>query len=228
MRCSTHAAVSACCPRGMVYVRWSGGDDGRRPQVTCDAPQRPLPKWLFGLLNPVVTGLLRSPLHGLISHILMVLSFTGRTSGKRYAVPVGYLQQDNRLYVSCLAGWWQNLPGAPITVRLRGQHRGGTAARIVDPDGITAVVQLLIATRGERVAQRIGLLAARADAEAGTMPRRPVFMHIDLAGPHQESASRAARRRAGYRPHPTSRHDWTRLFIAAHSYWHPRQICGRQ
>ena len=113
-------------------------------------------------------------------------------------------------------------------MRLRGQDRGGTAARIVDPDGITAVVQLLIAKRGERVAQCIGLLAARADAEAGTMPRRPVFMQIDLEGPQEACASRAARGRAGYRRHPTSRHDWTSLVIAAHSYGHPRQICVRQ
>ncbi len=158
-------------------------------QVTRDKPRRPLPKWMFGLLNPVVKALLRSPLHGLISHELMVLSFTGRTSGKPYAVPVGYLQHDNRLYFSCLAGWWQNLPGAPVAVRLRGQDRRGAAARIVDPDGITAVAQLLIAKRGERVAKRIGLLAARADAEAGAMPRRPVFMQIDLEGPQQEHAS---------------------------------------
>ncbi len=164
-------------------------------QVTRDKPQRPLPKWMFRVLNPVIKALLGSPLHGLISHELMVLSFTGRTSGKQYAVRVGYLQKDNRLYFSCLAGWWQNLPGAPGTVRLRGQDRGGTAARIVDPEGILEVVQLLSAKRGVRVAKRIGLLAARADAEAGTMPRRPVFMQIDLEGPQQESASRAARRR---------------------------------
>jgi len=135
--------------------------------VTRDKPQRPLPKWMFRVLNPVVKALLRSPLHGLISHDLMVLSFTGRKSGKQYAVPVGYLQKDNRLYFSCLAGWWQNLPGAPVMVRLRGQDRDGTAARIVDPEGITEVVQMLIAKRGEKVAKRIGLLAARTDAEAG-------------------------------------------------------------
>ena len=158
-------------------------------QVTRDKAQPPLPKWIFAVLNPVVTALLRSPLHALLSHELIVLSVTGRKSGKQYAVPVSYLQQDNRLYFSSLAGWWQNLPGAPVTVRLRGQDRGGTAARIVDPEGIREVVQLLIAKRGERVAQRIGLLAARADAEAGKLPRRPVFMQIDLEGPRQENAS---------------------------------------
>src|SRR5688572_15123291 len=94
---------------------------------TRGTPQRPLPTWMFGLLNPVVKALLRSPLHGLLSHELMILSFTGRTSGKQYAVPVGYLQQDNRLYFSCLAGWWQNLPEAPVTVRLSGQDRAATA-----------------------------------------------------------------------------------------------------
>ena len=52
---------------------------------------------------------------------------------------------------------------------------------------------MLGAKRGERVAQRIGLLAARADAEAGTMPRRPVFIQIDLEDPQQERASCAAR-----------------------------------
>ena len=158
-------------------------------QVTRDKPQRPLPKWMFRVLNPVMKALLGSPLHGLISHDLMVLSFTGRTSGKQYAVAVGYLQKDNRLYFSCLAGWWQNLPGAPVTVRLRGQDRHGTAARIVDPEGIMEVVQMLIAKRGERVAKRIGLLAARADAEAGNLPQRPVFIQIELKGPQQENAS---------------------------------------
>ncbi len=58
-----------------------------------------------------------------------------------------------------------------------------------DPEGITEVVQMLIAKRGERVAKRIGLLAARADAEAGTLPRRPVFIQIDLEGPQQKNAS---------------------------------------
>ena len=158
-------------------------------QVTRDKPQRPLPKWMFGVLNPVIKALLRSPLHGLLSHELMVLSFTGRKSGKQYAVPVSYLQRDNRLYFSCLAGWWQNLPGAQVTVRLRGQDRHGTAARIADPEGIREVVQMLIAKRGERVAKRIGLLAARADAEAGNLLRRPVFIQIDLEGPQQENAS---------------------------------------
>ena len=152
-------------------------------------PQRPLPKWMFRVLNPAMTTLLRSPLHHLISHELLVLRFTGRTSGRQYAVPVSYLQHDHRLYFSCLAGWWQNLPGARVTVCLRGQDRRGTATRIVDPAAITEVVGRLIAKRGPRMAQRIGLLAARAEAEAGILPRRPVFIQIDLEAPARENVS---------------------------------------
>ena len=143
-------------------------------------PKRPLPRWTFGLLNPVMKALLRSPLHHLVSKEVMVLSFTGRKSGKPYAIPVGYLQHANRLYFSCLAGWWTNLPGTVVTVRLRGQDHRGVARRIEDPDGIKQVARLLIAKRGEAMAKRIGLLAARAEAEAGNTPRRPVFIQIDL------------------------------------------------
>ena len=150
------------------------------PQLAGDPPQRPLPKWIFGLLNPVMRALLRSPLHHLVSKDFMVLSFTGRRSGKPYAVPVGYVQQANRLYFSCLARWWTNLPGTAVTVRLRGHDHRGVARRIADPDGITQVARLLIAKRGEAMAKRIGLLAAQADAEAGSTPRRPVFIQIDL------------------------------------------------
>ena len=152
-------------------------------------PRRPLPKWMFRVLNPVMTTLLRSPLHRLISHELMLLSFTGRTSGHPYTVPVSYLQHDHRLYFSCLAGWWQNLPGATVTVCLRGQDRRGRATRIVDPEAITEVVGRLIAKRGAGMAQRSGLLAARAEAKAGTLPRRPVFIQIDLEDPMHENGS---------------------------------------
>ncbi len=148
--------------------------------VATDQARRPLPKWMFRVLNPALRVVLRSPLHRLISHHLLLLSFSGRTSGRPYVVPVAYLQQDRRLYFTCLAGWWQNLPGALVTVDLRGQQRSGTARRIVEPDAILTVARLLIVRRGAAMARRIGLTAAHATAQAGIVPWRPVFMQIDL------------------------------------------------
>jgi hypothetical protein len=34
-------------------------------------------------------ALLRSPLHGLLSGMLMLLSYTGRKSGRTYTIPIG-------------------------------------------------------------------------------------------------------------------------------------------
>ena len=50
----------------------------------------------------------------------------------------------------------------------------------MEPDAIVAVARLLSARRGAALARRIGLVAAQAAAQAGSVPRRPVFMQIDL------------------------------------------------
>lgn len=43
------------------------------------------------LMNCVPQLLLRSPLHGLMSNRYLLITFTGRKSGKRYTTPVAYL-----------------------------------------------------------------------------------------------------------------------------------------
>ena len=50
-----------------------------------------LERGLYRLLN-VGVGLLRSPLHGLVSGRIVLLAFTGRRSGRRFTVPVSYLR----------------------------------------------------------------------------------------------------------------------------------------
>ena len=56
-----------------------------RPAVE-DAPP---PKAVLRLLNPLLAALLRSPLHRLASKNLMLLTVTGRKSGRTYTLPVG-------------------------------------------------------------------------------------------------------------------------------------------
>jgi deazaflavin-dependent oxidoreductase (nitroreductase family) len=60
----------------------------------------------------------------------MLVSVTGRHSGKRYTTPVNYHRQGDRLTVISLRErtWWRNLRGgAEVGIHLRGQARRGRA-----------------------------------------------------------------------------------------------------
>lgn len=58
-------------------------------------------------------AILRSPLHGLVSNNLMLITFTGRTSGKTYTTPVNYVRDGETLIVLSHTDrtWWKNLRG---------------------------------------------------------------------------------------------------------------------
>jgi hypothetical protein len=161
------------------------------PDARSDAPvppseeavRPPLPKWAYAVVNPVMRAILQSPLHRLLSGALMLLSFRGQKSGKRYTIPVGYLQEGDRLYIFSHAGWWRNLPGQPVTARLRGRERRSTARRLEDRREIAALVQQLLKRRGDAMARRMGLLEY-ADPEAtGPLPQRTKFFAVTLDAP---------------------------------------------
>ncbi|HLH24272.1 MAG TPA: nitroreductase family deazaflavin-dependent oxidoreductase [Chloroflexota bacterium] len=109
------------------------------------APRRP-PRWLFRLLNPLFTALLRSPLHGLLSGRLLLLTFRGRRSGKLYTIPVGYAQVDDRhLLLGTESAWKANLRGgARVRLRLRGHGRYGAARVIDDAAGMAAAYRQML------------------------------------------------------------------------------------
>lgn len=156
-----------------------------QPQVpnTTDTPQGPpLPKWAYKIINPTLSALLRSPLHGLLSKQLMLLIFNGRKTGKRYTIPVGYLRAGNTLYLFSHSAWARNfIGGAPVAVRLQGAMRRGAATIIEDRAEITAAVQRMIGARGAPMAERMGL--AQKDA-AGVLQPHPAqgtwVMKIEL------------------------------------------------
>ena len=87
-------------------------------------------------VNPVLCSILQSPLHGLLSGSLMLMTYTGRVSDRVFTVPVMYARHDGGLLVYVghhnAKRWWRNLRGgAPVHVHLRGVDFAGTA-RVVD------------------------------------------------------------------------------------------------
>ena len=105
------------------------------------------PRFLFRyVLNPLFGRLLRSPLHAPLSKRLLLLTFTGRTSGKRYTIPVGYAQVDDTLLLGTESAWSRNLRGgASVHLRLRGEERTGTADVVADEAGMTQSYRTMLA-----------------------------------------------------------------------------------
>jgi deazaflavin-dependent oxidoreductase (nitroreductase family) len=82
------------------------------------------------IANPFVRLILRSPLHGLFSAALLLITYRGRKTGKQYSLPVQYVQDANHIYIIPGAPeqktWWRNLQaGAPVQVTLRGKTLTG-------------------------------------------------------------------------------------------------------
>ena len=87
----------------------------------------------FSRLNPLIKGLLRTPvLHWLLSPGIMLITVTGRRSGQRYTIPVGYRRQGDDVTVMVSEArkkqWWRNYrEPAAVELHLRGRARRGVA-----------------------------------------------------------------------------------------------------
>ncbi len=82
-------------------------------------------------VNHAMKFVLRSPVHGMVSQTVLLVTFIGRKSGKTYTTPVSYSQQDDRVTIFTHAGWWKNLTsGAQVTLRIRGRELRGLAEPI--------------------------------------------------------------------------------------------------
>ncbi len=85
-------------------------------------------KRIIRKLNPLIIAILRSPLHSMLSKAILLITFTGRKSGKRYTTPVMYAREGETVYVFTHGVWLKNLQGgAPVSLRIHGQDRNGLA-----------------------------------------------------------------------------------------------------
>lgn len=79
------------------------------------------------VFNPIVAAILRSPAHRLLSGALLLITVTGRRSGRQFTFPVMYAADGDDLLIFVgmheQKQWWRNLRGgARVTVRVRGRE----------------------------------------------------------------------------------------------------------
>lgn len=88
--------------------------------------------------NLVVRAVLRTPgLARLVGGRLVTVYVVGRTTGRRYTVPVAYLADGRDLLVGTSFRWARNLrTGEPVEIRLRGRRRRADVAVSIEEDDV--------------------------------------------------------------------------------------------
>ncbi|MGE2728614.1 hypothetical protein ACQI4F_03980 [Mycolicibacterium vaccae] len=112
------------------------------------------PEALLRVINPVLRQLVKTPV-GAALDAFMVVSFTGRKSGKHYSVPVSAHQLDGTLYVVLEAQWKYNFRGgAQAQVSHRGKTRAMRGELITDRSTVSSVCERVARGYGPKKAQR--------------------------------------------------------------------------
>jgi len=90
--------------------------------------------------NDFVTRVLRSPLHALLGHA-MLITVRGRKTGREISLPVNYYREGDTLWIisSRSRKWWRNIaPGSPVRLHLHGRDIQGMAELVLDRSAVAA------------------------------------------------------------------------------------------
>jgi hypothetical protein len=113
------------------------------------------PQTLLKVVNPALRFALRTPLGAALKQF-MVVSFTGRKTGRRYSVPVSAHHLDGDLYVILEAGWKHNFrDGAPADVTHNGRTTQMHGQLINDPDAVADIMHRVATSYGPKKAQQV-------------------------------------------------------------------------
>ena len=130
-----------------------------RPYVRSYEPAARL-RPLFRIGNAVLRPILRSRLGSRMPD-LALLSFTGRRSGRRFTVPVGFHELDDRAAILTASAWKANLRGgADVEIVHLGEREPMRALLVEDADEVADVYRTLLARVGVRRGTRIGVRVA--------------------------------------------------------------------
>ena len=79
-----------------------------------------------------------------IGRRLILLYVFGRKSGKRYAIPIAYMEHEGKVLIGTQFGWSRNLrTGDPIQVRYKGLLRSADVEVVEDEDRVVELYTLM-------------------------------------------------------------------------------------
>jgi len=106
----------------------------RRQEVREAMALKTLTRWYGRRFNDSVIERLRSPDHAPHSRRDLLITVTGRKSGRQYTIPLNYRRTpEDTLVLGTEGDWWRNLEGgADVTVLVAGETLRARAEPILD------------------------------------------------------------------------------------------------
>jgi deazaflavin-dependent oxidoreductase (nitroreductase family) len=132
--------------------------------------------------NPFMRLVLGSRAHRMMSSRLMLLSFTGRKTGRSYTTPVSYVREGTDLLVPGGGAWWRNLAGGTARVRLQGEWHVVSSEVIREPEVLSETLARMLAAN-HAIALFTGIRPdpdGRPNAESLDRERRRGFVVVRL------------------------------------------------
>jgi hypothetical protein len=146
--------------------------------------------WISKFASAFLVGLLRSPLHRIVSGSLLVINVRGRRSGRHYELPAMYARDGDTLWIYCGQAegksWWRNLrEKSDVAVWLGGRQRRAVAQVVdgrLDLAGAIAGLSAWL-DRFPSAARRIGIAAKRDGSwltELAEVVQRDILVRVTL------------------------------------------------
>jgi deazaflavin-dependent oxidoreductase (nitroreductase family) len=101
----------------------------------------------FRVMNFFMSGVLRSPLHGMVSKSILLITLKGRKSGKSISTPVSFTRTGDKVIIFSHGAWVKNLEGgASVTLRIQGKDVTGYATLTHDSKAKTEALSRHLTT----------------------------------------------------------------------------------
>lgn len=123
--------------------------------------------------NGFMSWVLRSPLHGMLSSSMMLITVTGRRTGRKYTTPVSYYRENGDLWVitSRDRTWWKNVQGgAEVALLLKRNIVNAFAEPELDEKAVEARLCEYI-RRFPQAAKPMGIRVEQGKANADDIAR---------------------------------------------------------
>lgn len=123
--------------------------------------------------NDFMSWVLRSPLHGMLSNGMMLITVTGRKTDNKYTTPVEYFRKNGRLFIMTSRNrtWWRNLKDRP-EVSLLLKRKPVTAFAKLELDGkLVEALMVEYLQHMPRAAKPLGIRVENRNANAEDVAR---------------------------------------------------------